>query len=101
MMKLWDWHTGNTCTDFTMLDKYHAVDVNKGSLWTLGAGKGATATIKVPNLLAIPNALVDLLQSQGLAITPHDVLATIDDFIKNSRHPAGQQWEVWCTCMWD
>ncbi len=63
MTKSWDWHKGNACTDFTKLDEYYAVVVNKGTLWTPGAGDGTPATIKVPNLLAIPNALVNLLQS--------------------------------------
>ncbi len=63
-----------------------------------GAGNGAPATIKVPNLLAIPNDLVDLLCTQDPAITPHNVLATIDNFVQSSGHPAGQQWE-W-VCKW-
>ncbi len=74
------------------------MEVNKGTLWTKGAGNGTPATIKAPNLLAIPNALVDLLRLQGLAITPHDMLETVNDFIQNSGHSAGQQWE--CVRMW-
>ncbi len=29
---------------------------------------------------------------------PHNMLATINDFIQNSGHQAGQQWE--CVCKW-
>jgi hypothetical protein len=54
---------------------------------------------RVPNLLGILNALVDLLQTQGPAIMPYDVLATVDDFIVSSNHPPGTQWDCirkWC-----
>jgi len=42
--------------------------------------------------------LVDLLRNQGSAITPHDVLASIDDFVQESGKQ-GQHWEYvrrWC-----
>jgi hypothetical protein len=53
----------------------------------------------VPNLMAILNTLVNLLCMPGSASTPHDVLTIIDEFIQNSGHPLGQQWECvqrWC-----
>jgi hypothetical protein len=59
--KAWEWHTGNANTDFAKLEEYYTTDRNKGSLWRPGANDGVVATVKVPNLLAIPNALVDLL----------------------------------------
>jgi hypothetical protein len=93
MTKLWDWHTGNAITDFTKCEEFYPVEANKGTLWMPGAGDGALAKIKVPNLVAIPNALVNLLHMQGPAITPHNVLATIDNFIQNSGQPVGQKWE--------
>jgi hypothetical protein len=98
-IKSWDWHTGGACTDFTKLGKYYTAEGIKGTLWMPGAGGGAPATIKGPTLLAIPNALVDLLRMQGPAIAPHNVLATVNDFVQSSGHPAGQQWECirkWC-----
>ncbi len=64
-----------------------------------GATDGATVAIQVPNLLAIPNALVGLLRNQGAAITPYDVLATIDGYLQEGRAPAEQEWEHvrnWC-----
>ncbi len=42
--------------------------------------------------------LVDLLQNQGLAVTPYDVLASINDFVQQSGEP-GHHWEYlrkWC-----
>jgi hypothetical protein len=97
--KTWDWHTGQAVGDFEKLGEFYAVEANKGKLWTPGAGDGMTEETKVPHLLAIPNVLIDLLQNQGPAITPYDVLATIDDFITANGHPGGPQWDCvkkWC-----
>jgi hypothetical protein len=58
----------------------------------------APTELKVPNLVAIPNMLVNLLQNQGSAVTPYDVLASIDDFVQQSGDP-GHHWEYvrkWC-----
>ena len=97
--KSWDWHTGDAITDFTKCNEYYAVEANKGTLWTPAAGDGALAKIKVPNLVAIPNALVSLLRQRGLAHMPQDVLATINKFIQNNGQPAaGQCWE--CVQKW-
>jgi hypothetical protein len=97
--KMWEWHTGHTNTDFTKLEEFYSVEANKGKLWTPGAGDGAAAEAKVPNLLAIPNALVDLLRTQGPAIMPYNILATVDDFVVTSGHLVGPQWDCiqkWC-----
>ena len=58
----------------------------------------APTELKVPNLVAIPNMLVNLLQNPGSAVTPYDVLASIDDFVQQSGDP-GHHWEYvrkWC-----
>jgi hypothetical protein len=97
--KSWEWHTGDTIADFAKVKAYYAVEANKGTLWTPGANDGPPSAVPVPNLLAIPNALVNLLRMQGPAIIPHDVLATVEDFIQSSRNPQGQQWQCiqrWC-----
>jgi hypothetical protein len=97
--KSWEWHTGYAVTDFARLAEYYERSKNKGTLWTPGATDGATAAIQVPNLLAIPNALVHLLRNQGAVITPYDVLATIDGYLQEGRAPAEQEWEHvrnWC-----
>ena len=70
----------------------------KGTLWTLVAGSRAPAKLKVPNLVAIPYVLVNLLRTQGSAVTPHDVLASIDNFVQGSGQP-GHHWDYirkWC-----
>ena len=75
--------------------EFHDMEANKGNLWTPTVGDGAPAELKVPNLVAIPNMLVNLLRNQGLAVTPYDVLASIDDFIKwRTGGPLGVRQEV-------
>ena len=61
------------------------MEANNSTLWMPGAGDGALDKISAPYLVAILNALVDLQSTQGPAITPHDVLATINGFVPNSR----------------
>jgi hypothetical protein len=96
--KTWEWHTGEAIMDFDKFSEFHGVETNNGNLWTPAAGDGAPAEGKVPNIVAIPNMLVDLLRNQGSAITPYDVLAAIDEFVQQSGQP-GDHWEYvrkWC-----
>ena len=58
----WDWHTGNVVMDFDKFSEFHDMEANKGNLWTPTVGDGVPAELKVPNLVAIPNMLVDLLR---------------------------------------
>ena len=64
--------------DFDKFSEFYDVEANKGTLWTPAAGDGAPAELKVPNLVAIPNVLIDLLCTQGSAVMPYDILASID-----------------------
>jgi hypothetical protein len=96
--KTWDWHTGDAVMDFDKFSEFHDVEANKGNLWTSTVGDGVPAELKVPNLVAIPNMLVDLLRNQGSAVTPYDILASIDSFVQQSGEP-GHHWEYvrkWC-----
>jgi len=86
-MKTWDWHTSNAVMDFDKFIEFHDVEASKGNLWMPTVGDGAPAKLKVPNLVAIPNMLVNLLRNQGSAVTPYDVLASIDDFVQQSGEP--------------
>ena len=45
MTKLWDWHTGKAITDFTKCEELYAVEANRGTRWTPGAGDGAPEEI--------------------------------------------------------
>jgi hypothetical protein len=62
--KTWEWHTGDAVTKFDKFMEFHDVEANKGTLWTPTVGDGAPVELKVPNLVAIQNMLVDLLQNQ-------------------------------------
>ena len=65
MLKSWEWHTGDAVTNFDKFSECYAVEANKGTLWTPAAGDGAHAKLKVPNLVAIPTVLINLLPTQG------------------------------------
>jgi len=96
--KTWDWHTGNAVMDIDKFIEFHGIEANKGNLWTPTVGDGPPTELKVPNLVAILNMLVDLFCNQGLAVTPYNVLASIDDFVQQSGEP-GHHWEYirkWC-----
>jgi hypothetical protein len=57
--------------------------------------------MKVPNLLAIPNALVELLPPLGVSIIPHNVLATVDRIIEDKTligQGGAQAWDL--VCRW-
>ena len=82
--KTWDWYSGTAVNYYDKFKDHHATDENKGSLWTPAAGVGTPTEIKVPNLLAIQNVLVDLLRNQGTAVTPFDVLESVDTLIEES-----------------
>jgi hypothetical protein len=78
--KTWEWY-----------EDHFAIEASQGTLWTPGTREGTSGAIQVPHLLAIPNALVNLLRTHGPATTPHDALMTVDDFILSSLHLAGPQ----------
>jgi hypothetical protein len=59
--KAWEWHTGDAIADVAKAEAYYSVEVNRGTLWTSGATDSPLSAMTVLNLLAIPNALVDLL----------------------------------------
>ncbi len=96
--KTWKWFSGNVVTNFAAFGDHYAAKASRGTLWTPVTGEDTSGAIQVPHLLPIPNILVDLLRTQGTAITPHEVLMMVGDFIASSLHPTGQQWE--CICKW-
>ena len=60
-LKTWVWHTGQAVCSFKKLNKFYSEEGNKGKLWTPGVGDRIPEEARVPNLLAIPNVLVDIL----------------------------------------
>jgi hypothetical protein len=60
---------------------------------------GTPVVFKVPNLLAIPNCLDDVLRNQGTAAMPADVLTAVDSIIASADTSDGAQWDLvrnWC-----
>jgi hypothetical protein len=96
--KTWEWFSGDAVTNFAAFEDHYATKASRSTLWMPVVGEDTSGAIQVPHLLAIPNVLVDLLRTQGMAIMPHKVLMMMDDFIASSTHPTGQQWE--CVCKW-
>jgi hypothetical protein len=87
--KTWEWLSGTAVTNFIAFEDQYATEASCGTLWTPVTGEDTSGAIQVPHLLAIPNVLVDLLRMQRMAITPHEVLMTVDNFITSSPHPTG------------
>ncbi len=100
MTKTWEWYLGNAVTNFAAFEDHFDIKAIFSTLWIPAVGEDTSGAIQVPHLLAIPNNFVDLLCTQGKAITPHKVLMMVDNFILSSLHPAGPQWEcVWKWCL--
>jgi hypothetical protein len=78
MNKTWQWFTGKAIIDDTKFLEYHGNQTNLETLWKPTANDGMAVNVKVPNLLAIPNVLVDVLRNQGTAATPGVVHAYMD-----------------------
>ncbi len=96
--KTWQWFTGKAITDYTKFLKYHGDQANLGTLWKPTANEGTAVDIKVPNLLTIPNILVDVLRNQGTAATPSDILTAVEEIIASAITP-GTSWNLirnWC-----
>ena len=87
--KTWEWLSGTAVTNFIAFEDQYATEASCGTLWTPVTGEDTSGAIQVPHLLTIPNVLVDLLRMQRMAITPHEVLMTADNFITSSPHPTG------------
>ncbi len=69
-------------------------------MWALGAHNGNSMAVLVPNLLTIPNVVIDLLRTQGPAVTPYNVLTTVDGFLESNGQPPCHKWEyIWRWCV--
>jgi hypothetical protein len=98
MDKMWQWFTGKAIIDDTKFLEYHGNQANLSTLWKPTANEGMAVDVKVPNLLAIPNILLNVLRNQGTAATPSDVLTAVDKIIASAITP-GTSWDLirnWC-----
>jgi hypothetical protein len=89
---------GKAIIDNTKFLEYHSNQTNLGTLWKPTTNDGTAVDVKVPNLLAIPNVLVDILRNQGTAATPVDILTAVYALIASAITP-GTSWDLirnWC-----
>jgi hypothetical protein len=78
---------GKAIIDDTTFLEYHDNQSNLGTLWKPTANDRMAVDVKIPNLLAIPNVLVDVLRNQGMAATPADVLTVVGALIASAITP--------------
>jgi hypothetical protein len=79
--KAWQWFAGKASKDAQSFEAHYAGPATQGTWWRL---MGETTDIKAPYLLALPNALVELVQDQNTPATPADVLSTINEVTANA-----------------
>ncbi len=79
--KTWEWFSSDVVTNFAAFEDHYAAKTSRGTQWMPVVGEDTSDAIQVPHLLAIPNILVDLLCTQGMAITPHEVLMMVDNLL--------------------
>jgi hypothetical protein len=100
--KTWEWFTGDGLNDAEKFNSFYSNIANQGKLWTPEGTGGTAEEMKVPNLLAVLNALVKLLRPLGASITPHDILTTVDTIIEDKTligQGGAQAWDRmrrWC-----
>jgi hypothetical protein len=96
--KAWQWCVAQVNTDKEDFMTFYESEENTNRWWT--PSSALTNEVKAPYLLALPNAMVEILQESGAASTPANVLGAIDDV--NQAMNIGlpeDQWKTiveWC-----
>jgi hypothetical protein len=95
--KVWQWFTNNVVNDQEAFQNSCDDPDYQGTWWK---PTGLMSKMKAPFLLAIPNALVELLRDQGTPATPADDLNTINEVTANTGGGiAENKWRTvqdWC-----
>ncbi len=76
-IKAWQWCVAQVNTNKEDFLTFYKNEDNKNKWWT--PSSALTSKLKVPYLLAIPNAMVEILQESGGASMPSNILAAIDN----------------------
>ncbi len=97
--KAWQWFKGLASSDRDLSEAHFTNPDNYGKFWT---PTGDKVELKAPFLLALPNALVELLRGQDGPVTPGDVFDAINEVVNNAGdgHDA-TLWDTvrhWCFC---
>ena len=97
--KAWQWFRGLASNDRDLFESHYADPGNNGRFWS---PTGEKVELKAPFLLALPNALVEVLRGQDGPVTPGDVAETIDEVMANAGEGLDEMlWETvrnWCFC---
>jgi hypothetical protein len=97
-VKAWQWYTGHVNTDKEDFMTFYEEEANRNKWWT--PTLAMTQETKAPHLLAIPNAMVAILQESGGAATPSDVLNAVDELQQATEGAiTKEQWKTvidWC-----
>jgi hypothetical protein len=85
-----------------LLDYYKRDPTQRGASWTLAADC-TTAETNVPKFLHIPLVLFEMIRKEGRPLMPHDILALLLCYVKNSPPEQAQgvpnTWQMvtqWC-----
>lgn len=75
--KAWQWYSGQVNVAKDDFIQFFDNEDNKNKWWT--PASQLTSETKVPYLLSLPNAMVEILREPGCASTPADVLAAMEE----------------------
>jgi hypothetical protein len=90
--KAWQWSAGKASEDAQSFKAHYANSAIQGTWWR---PMGETTEIKAPYLLALPNALVELLRDQNMPAMLANILTTINEVMVNAG--GGLAEELWST----
>jgi hypothetical protein len=93
--KAWQWCVAQVNTDKEDFMTFYESEENTNKWWT--PSSALTNEVKAPYLLALPNAMVEILQELGAASTPANVLGAIDDV--NQAMNCGLPEDQWKTIV--
>jgi len=94
-VKAWQWYTGQVNVDKDDFMEFFETESNRTKWWT--PASQLTSETKVPYLLALPNAMVEILREAGGASTPADVMAAMDEVML--RLGGGIMEDQWTTVV--
>ena len=97
-VKAWQWYSGQVNVDKEDFAEFFENEDNKNKWWT--PSSQVTSETKAPFLLALPNAMVEILREAGGASTPADVYAAMEEVtLRIGGGLPENQWKTiieWC-----
>jgi hypothetical protein len=97
-VKAWQWYAGQVNVAKDNFVEFFENEDNKNKWWTLSSQ--LTSDTKVPFLLTLPNAMVEILRETGLPCTPADVQAAMEEVtLRMGGGIMDDQWKTiteWC-----